>query len=300
MLKKFKSLPLIRNKNGAKDIILSSLILSILIAMVRILSLEYNIFFIVMMRNFFGLILTMPSIIKDKTNIFKTTNLKLHIIRSANGTISMFCWFKAVSLLPLCEAVALSFLTPIATIIASALIFNEKISKKISLVCISSFIGVLIILRPGFNEFNLGYLFSFLSIILWTISNLITKTMTKTSSPKLIVANMNFFQFIISIPLALPYLEPVKDSDILEFFILGVLSNFSYKLIAKAYCRNNLANLQPFDFTRLIFTSIIAYFVFGEKFDLWVWIGALIILFSLIILVKNWSKKLQKGLEDNS
>jgi S-adenosylmethionine uptake transporter len=124
--------------------------------------------------------------------------------------------------------------------------------------------------------------------------------MTKTSSPKLIVANMNFFQFIISIPLALPYLEPVKDSDILEFFILGVLSNFSYKLIAKAYCRNNLANLQPFDFTRLIFTSIIAYFVFGEKFDLWVWIGALIILFSLIILVKNWSKKLQKGLEDNS
>lgn len=300
MLKKFKSLPLIRNKNGAKDIILSSLILSILIAMVRILSLEYNIFFIVMMRNFFGLILTMPSIIKDKTNIFKTTNLKLHIIRSANGTISMFCWFKAVSLLPLCEAVALSFLTPIATIIASALIFNEKISKKISLVCISSFIGVLIILRPGFNEFNLGYLFSFLSILLWTISNLITKTMTKTSSPKLIVANMNFFQFIISIPLALPYLEPVKDSDILEFFILGVLSNFSYKLIAKAYCRNNLANLQPFDFTRLIFTSIIAYFVFGEKFDLWVWIGALIILFSLIILVKNWSKKLQKGLEDNS
>ena len=300
MLKKFKSLPLIRNKNGAKDIILSSLILSILIAMVRILSLEYNIFFIVMMRNFFGLILTMPSIIKDKTNIFKTANLKLHIIRSANGTISMFCWFKAVSLLPLCEAVALSFLTPIATIIASALIFNEKISKKISLVCVLSFIGVLIILRPGFNEFNFGYLFSFLSILLWTISNLITKTMTKTSSPKLIVANMNFFQFMISIPLALPYLEPVKDSDILEFFTLGVLSNFSYKLIAKAYCRNNLANLQPFDFTRLIFTSIIAYFVFGEKFDLWVWVGALIILFSLIILVKNWSKKLQKGLEDNS
>ncbi len=298
MLKKFRHLT--RNKNGTKDIILSSLILSIIIAMVRILSLDYNIFFIVMMRNFFGLILTMPSIIKDKTNIFKTTNLKLHIIRSANGTISMFCWFKAVSILPLSEAVALSFLTPIATIIASALFFKEKISRKIFLVCILSFSGVLIILRPGFNEFNSGYIFSFLSVLLWTISNLVTKIMTKTSSPKLIVANMNFFQFIISIPLAMPYFEPVKDNDILEFFILGILSNFSYKLIAKAYCRNNLANLQPFDFTRLIFTSIIAYFIFAEKFDLWVWVGALIILFSLIILVKNWSKKFQKGLEDNS
>lgn len=300
MLRKFKTLPLIRNKNGVKDIILSCLILSILIAMVRTLSLEYNIFFIVMMRNFFGLILTMPSVVKEKTNIFKTKNLKLHIIRSANGTISMFCWFKAVSLLPLCEAVALSFLTPIATIIASSWFFNEKISKKISLVCALSFVGVLIILRPGFNQLSIGYLFSFLSILLWTISNLITKTMTKTSSPKLIVANMNFFQFLISIPLALPYLEPVADNDILEFFILGILSNFSYKLIAKAYCRNNLGNLQPFDFTRLIFTSIIAYFIFDEKFDLWVWVGAMIILASLIMLVKNWPKKLQKGLEDNS
>lgn len=300
MLKKIKFSPLILNKNGVKDIILSSLILSILIAMVRILSLEYNIFFIVMMRNFFGLILTMPSVVKEKTNIFKTKNLKLHIIRSANGTISMFCWFKAVSLLPLCEAVALSFLTPIATIIASTWFFKEKISKKVSLVCASSFIGVLIILRPGFNQLSLGYLFSFLSILLWTISNLITKTMTKTSSPKIIVANMNFFQFIISVPLALPYLEPVADNDILEFFILGILSNFSYKLIAKAYCRNNLGSLQPFDFTRLIFTSIIAYLIFDEKFDLWVWVGAMIILASLIMLVKNWPKKLQKGLEDNS
>ena len=66
----------------------------------------------------------------------------------------MFFWFYAVNSLPLSEAVSLSFLTPIITTIASMIFLKEKVSKNIFMASFISFIGVIIILRPGFHKFD--------------------------------------------------------------------------------------------------------------------------------------------------
>jgi len=289
-----------QNYRGIFEIILSCFLLSIVVALVRHLNQNFHIFFIVMMRNLFGLIFLLPQFIKNRGTIFQTKNIYLHVFRGGNGTISMFFWFYAVNSLPLSEAVSLSFLTPIVTTIASMIFLKEKVSKNIFLASFISFIGVIIILRPGFHKFDEGYIFSFCSIIFWTISNLIVKTMTKTDKPRTIVAHMTFFMFIFSMPFAIPYLAPLDFMSFFEFFILGAISNISYKLIAEAYSKNDLAILQPFDFSRLIFTSFVAYFIFDEKLDIWVFIGSLIILCGLILIVKKKSIKSQKKPVQNS
>jgi len=289
-----------QNYRGIFEITLSCFLLSIVVALVRHLNQNFHIFFIVMMRNLFGLIFLLPQFIKNRGTIFKTKNIYLHVFRGGNGTISMFFWFYAVNSLPLSEAVSLSFLTPIVTTIASMIFLKEKVSKNIFMASFISFIGVIIILRPGFHKFDEGYIFSFCSIIFWTISNLIVKTMTKTDKPQTIVAHMTFFMFIFSMPFALPYLAPLNFTAFVEFFILGIISNISYKLIAEAYSKNELSILQPFDFSRLIFTSLVAYFIFDEKLDIWVFVGSLIILFGLILIVKKKSAKSKKNLVQNS
>lgn len=289
-----------QNYNGIFEIILSCFLLSIVVALVRHLNEHFHIFFIVMMLNFFGLIFLLPQFIKNRGTIFQTKNIYLHVFRGGNGTISMFFWFYAVNSLPLSEAVSLSFLTPIITTIASMIFLKEKVSKNIFMASFISFIGVIIILRPGFHKFDEGYIFSFCSIIFWTISNLIVKTMTKTDKPQTIVAHMTFFMFIFSMPFALPYLAPLNFIAFFEFLALGVISNISYKLIAEAYSKNDLSILQPFDFSRLIFTSLVAYFIFDEKLDIWVFFGSLIILFGLILIVKKKSLKSQKKLVRNA
>jgi len=289
-----------QNYRGIFEITLSCFLLSIVVALVRHLNQNFHIFFIVMMRNLFGLIFLLPQFIKNRGTIFKTKNIYLHVFRGGNGTISMFFWFYAVNSLPLSEAVSLSFLTPIVTTLASMIFLKEKVSKNIFMASFISFIGIIIILRPGFHKFDEGYIFSFCSIIFWTISNLIVKTMTKTDKPQTIVAHMTFFMFIFSMPFALPYLAPLNFTAFVEFFILGIISNISYKLIAEAYSKNELSILQPFDFSRLIFTSLVAYFIFDEKLDIWVFVGSLIILFGLILIVKKKSAKSQKKLVQNS
>jgi S-adenosylmethionine uptake transporter len=289
-----------QNYRGIFEITLSCFLLSIVVALVRHLNQNFHIFFIVMMRNLFGLIFLLPQFIKNRGTIFQTKNIYLHVFRGGNGTISMFFWFYAVNSLPLSEAVSLSFLTPIVTTIASMIFLKEKVSKNIFMASFISFIGVIIILRPGFHKFDEGYIFSFCSIIFWTISNLIVKVMTKTDKPQTIVAHMTFFMFIFSMPFALPYLAPLNFTAFIEFFILGIISNISYKLIAEAYSKNELSILQPFDFSRLIFTSFVAYFIFDEKLDIWVFVGSLIILFGLILIVKKKSTKSQKKLVQNT
>lgn len=284
---------------GAPEIILSCLLLSIVVVLVRDLSYKFHISFIIAVRNIVGLLILMPQIIKHRRTISKSQNIYLNILRSANGTVSMFIWFLTITYLPLSEAVSLSFLTPIFTVLASIFFFKEKISKNIFYACLLSFVGVLIILRPGFNNLNIGYLFSLLSIIFWTISNLIVKTMTKTDKTRNIVAQMTFFMLIFSLPFALPHIQKIDNISLIKFIFLGIFSNISYRLIAQAYKKSSLAVLQPLDFSRLIFTSLIAYFIFNEKLDLWVFIGSLIILLGLILTLKKESKTRQKLLAQN-
>lgn len=287
---------------GVPEIIFTCFLLSIIITLVRDLNQKYHIFYIVMMRNFIGIIILIPQFIKYKKSLFKTKNIHLHIFRGANGTISMFLWFSAIISLPMSEAISLSFLTPIATTLASKYFLKERVNKNIFKSCIIGFIGVLIIIRPGFNEFKHGYIFCFGSIISWTISNLTVKTMTKTDKTRNIVAQMTIFMFLFSLPFAIPNIEKIDSVSLVKFLFLGIISNLCYKLIAQAYRKNDLSVLQPFDFSRLIFTSIIAYFVFNEKPDLAVFIGSGVILMGIILSLKkdnitNEKKLAQKATE---
>jgi drug/metabolite transporter (DMT)-like permease len=283
--------------SGVPEIIICSLFLSIMVAIVRDLGATYHIFFIVLMRNIFGTLILIPKFLKHQKTLFSSKNIYLHFLRSANGTISMFLWFYAIVLLPISEAISLSFLTPLITTLASSFFLNEKVNKNIFIACFISFIGVLIILRPGFNEFKIGYIFCFGSILLWTLSNLIVKTMTKTDKTRNIVAQMTIYMLIFSIPFALPYLQAISFVAGVKFLILGILSNQCYRLIAQAYKKNDLAVLQPFDFSRLIFASIIAYIFFGETPDFFVFLGSLIILIGILISIKKPTKKHKKALQ---
>jgi S-adenosylmethionine uptake transporter len=269
---------------------------SILISLVRFLSQEFHIFFIVMMRNLLALLMFAPQILKNHRTILKTKKPSLHFIRGINGLFSMLLWFYAVKVLPLSEAVSLSFVTPILTTIAAIFFLKEKAQTRALAGGFLGFLGILIILRPGFREFNVAYFFSFAAMISWTFSNLTIKLMTKTEKPQTIAIYMALLIFIFSIPLALPHLQPINLVNFLAFAVLGLVSNLTVIFTAKAYAKSDLSLLQPFDFTRLIFISIISYFFFGEPIDFWVVIGSLTILCGVIIVMPKRKSVILKNL----
>jgi len=280
------------NAQGIFYAICACFFASVLIAIVRHLSHDFHIFFIVMVRNFFGLLFFVPQILNNYELVFKTTKLRLHIFRGLNGLASMIIWFHVVTILPLSEAVSISFIIPILTTIAAIFFLKEKVSSRAWIATAIGFVGILIILRPGFKEFNSVYFYSFASVILWVISNIIIKLMTKTEKPATIVTYMSLIMLLVSIPLAIPHLKALDSHSLFWFALLGLVSNFTHICVSNAYTKTDLSVVQPFDFMRLIFTVIISYFAFDEAIDFWVIMGSLVILLGIVIIMpKRFTKK---------
>jgi len=270
--------------------ILTCFLVSVMISIVRHLSGQFNVFQIVMMRNFFALVFLLPFIIKNIDQVVRTKNLKMHLLRGGNGFVGMVLWFYVITLIPLSEAVSITFIVPIITTLAAILFLKEKVNQKIWISLVVGFIGVLIIIRPGFRDLGSPYLWALLTPFVWSISNILTKKMIKTEKPESITLYLSFIVFILSIPFAAPYLKPIPIVDLLWFALLGLVSNCSYLASAICYSKVDISVVQPFDFTRLIFTAIIAYFAFGERVDLMMLIGAGVILCGSLLIIPRKSR----------
>lgn len=270
--------------------ILTCFLVSVIISVVRHLSEHFHVFQIVMMRNFFALVFLLPIVFKNIEKVVRTKHLKMHFMRGCVGLVGMMLWFYVITVIPLSEAVSITFIVPIITTSAAILFLKEKVHQKVWLSLLIGFVGVLIIVRPGFRDLQLVYLLALLTPFVWSISNIMIKKMVATEKPETITLYLSFVMFILSIPIAAPYLKPIPLTDLLWFALIGFLSNYSYIANAICYSKVDVSVVQPFDFTRLIFTAIIAYFAFNEKIDLMMLLGALVILFGSLLVVPRKSR----------
>lgn len=272
---------------GSLYAIIACASVSIIIALVKLLAKDYNISFIVMVRNFFSLAIMIPLIIRDWSIISRPKLPILNIIRSLNGFISMSIWFYAITITPLAEAVSISFIVPYLTTIAAIIFLKEKVNLKNWIAIIIGFIGVIIIIRPGFREFKTGYIFVFIAAFCWAISNILTKILSEVQKPEHLVIYLSTIMLIASIPFGINNIKPLNSYSIFLMFLIGLFSNISYYFTSLCYSKTSLAIIQPIDFSRLIFATIIGYWFFNEKVDLMVIIGSIIIMFGIIISLVN-------------
>ena len=80
--------------------------------------------------------------------MLKTRNLRSHALRSLSGTASMFCWFTALTLIPLADFTAISFTAPLFLTILAMLFLGERIHGYRWSALGIGFVGVLIMVGP--------------------------------------------------------------------------------------------------------------------------------------------------------
>ena len=125
---------------------------------VKYLSNELNIFMIAFLRCLIGLIIIFPLIMHNKFQALKSKNIKLHFFRSCINSFSMFTYFAALGIMQLEKAAAIGFSTPLFTTLLAVIILGEIIKIHRITALFIGFIGVLIIVRPGYLPLDLGTL----------------------------------------------------------------------------------------------------------------------------------------------
>ena len=265
----------------------------------RLAQSDINVFTASFLRFGIGFVIILPYLFYSKFNVYKTNNIKLHFIRGIINVPTMYVGFAALMFIPLEQIQALHFIVPIIVTFLAVFFFKEKIRFVRISALIIGLIGMLVMLRPGIIEMNIGVYMVLFSSLVWSFIIIITKFLSKNDSPITILTYqyslVTFFSFFIVI-----FFWETPSSIIFLYTFLAALSGtilhialiYSYKLV-------DLTLTQPFTFISLIWASLFGYNVFGEEPDIFTWLGAIII-FSGVLIIFYRESFLKKDISKES
>ena len=144
-------------------------------ALIRAAQYDSNVYTIGFFRFFFGLIIIFPYLVKNKFTPYKTKNFKYYVIRGLFNLPMMIFGFGALVYVPFEQFKAMHFLSPIIVVLLSFIIFREKIYLYRIFALLIGFAGMLIIVRPGIIEFNIGTIMILTSLTFWSFIIILSK-----------------------------------------------------------------------------------------------------------------------------
>jgi drug/metabolite transporter (DMT)-like permease len=155
---------------------------------------------------------------------------------------------------------------------------------------ILGFVGVLIILRPGFLEVTPEMALPVVAAAFMATAVLIVKSLSRTEAAGTVVIYMNLILTPLSLVPALFVWRWPTSPTWLHLMLLGLFAALAHLALTRAYAKADASAVLPFDYARLPLIAIIAYFAFGEVPGVWTWIGATVIVASAIYIVQRESK----------
>ena len=265
---------------------------------IKLISSDYALHEIVLVRSCVGILFTVFVFIpldNGIKNLFKK-NIVLHLLRGLGIVIANLCFFTSLITISLANAVAIFFIAPLIITLLSVVILGEKVGIKGCVAVFIGFLGVVIILRPGYGVFNFASLLPLVAALAYSLVQIMTRKMGEAEKTSKMVfyiqLNLVFFSAISGLffghgkfadpsqPtlyfLLRPWIVP-PFKDLLIMFGIGILSGMGAYCISQAYRITKAGFIAPFEYVALplsIFWSIV---VFGEWPDFVSWIGILLI-----------------------
>jgi len=187
-------------------------------------------------------------------------------------------------------ALSILFTAPLLTIISSAVILKQPISKNNIIACIFGLIGTLIIVRPASDDFNVGALYSLIGAVSFSAMLIVSHKYKKVNpyETQLFSASFSVIFYLMLIKFTVGEILIPTDFDFIKNIIpLGLLGGVFYALVQISHKYNTSQQLAPLQYIEIVSALLIDYFLVGIIPDFTTWLGISMILMSgLIITVK--------------
>ena len=273
------------NLRGILWVALSGVLFALLNVFTLIPAHHLNPFVMAFLRYFFGALILLPVVFRlGLYRSFHTNRVGLHVSRGAIHTAGMMLWFVALPLTTLAEITALGFTGPIFVTIGAALFLAEDVRLRRWIAVFVGFAGAMIIIRPGFSALHLGVICILVSTPIFSASNLISKALARTDSSTTIVIWQNIVIVVCALPVALWFWQTPTPVDILWFLLAGAAGTLGHICQQRGYQLADITLLQPIGFLSLIWNTMLGYFLFFQKPDVWTFVGAAVIFASALYI----------------
>jgi len=232
------------------------------------------------------------------TELFRTPRLKMQLARGALLPISSLCFFSALKYLPLAEATAINYGTPILVIILAVVFLGEKMTRPRIALVLAGIAGMFLIVRPGSVVFQSAALWAIGSAIFYGTFQIMTRILAGEDSRVLLLypALVGTAMLTALLPfLGIGYGMPLKDAGLMV--VAGLLGTFGHFLFILAFQRAPASALSPFTYMQLVFAIIIGWAIFGSFPDAWT-IAGMVVIGGSGLLITLHERRRAKGLEE--
>lgn len=265
------------NVRGIVCMLAATVLFTIMGASARYVSDRIHPFEVVFFRNAFGFVLLLPLVLSYGLRHFRTQRFGLHAARAAGHVAEMTIYFVGLTMIQYAQVQALTFTTPLFTALLAVLILRERIHARRIVALAIGFLGAMIVLRPGFVPVDTGSLLILLSALGWAGVILIVKQLTRTESSITITAWMIVLMSPVSLIPALFVWQWPTPAEWTWLAVAGIAGTLGQLLVTQAFRVADTMAVMPFDFTKLIWASLLGFLVFDEVPSIFTWIGGVII-----------------------
>ncbi|MEP1767382.1 MAG: DMT family transporter [Sulfitobacter sp.] len=241
---------------------------------------------------------------------FKANNILGHVWRGLIGTSAMIMTFGGLALLPLPEVTAIGYATPIFTVIFAALLLGERVRLFRFCAVALGLVGVLIVIAPRLS-FDQGYsymatvgaLMILSASILRALVQIHLRRLVQTESTSAIVFYFSLTATTLSLmtlPLGWVFPTPVLawvSPNLATFGLViaaGTIAGFAQIMVTASYRFGSASMLAPFDYSSMIFATLIGWFIFDEIPTSAILIGATLVIIGGVLII--WRER-QLGLD---
>jgi drug/metabolite transporter (DMT)-like permease len=259
-------------------ITLSGFVFTIIIVSVRKVTLDLPVLEAVFFRSLFGLAFMVPWLIRHGPNAaLGTKRIGLFAIRGTIAFFVTFLYFTAAGLIPIADLTSITFTRPIFGAVAAIFILGELVGPRRWSAIIIGFMGMLIIVRPGFEEVSLGALCILVAVLMQTGNTMVVKILTRTEHPDTIA----IYHAIFMLPLALLSAIYVWQTPTLEqlgwLVVIGAFGILNQRMVTRAFAIADASLVLALGYIRLPVAALMGFIIFQEVPVIWVWIGGTII-----------------------
>ncbi len=257
-------------------------------AIAKYLSSELPFFQITWARYFFTVFIVLPLMFFFFKNQLKwSENPKLQFYRGLTLFFANICFFYSISIISMAKALTLAFVAPLITTTFSPFFLGEKVGIRRWSAVIVGFIGILIVIRPGFIEFNLASFAAVGTGCFYGIYLIITRKLHSTDSPLLTLLLTGVVGTIIG-----SFIVPVVwvNPNFVQWswlILMGLFACLGHILLIYSLKYADASKLAPFGYIEIIPNLILGYFFFNDFLDIWSFLGLFIIVFSGLYVIRR-------------
>ena len=205
---------------------------------------------------------------------------KLQIFRGLILLSANICFFYAISVISLAKALTLAFIAPLIVTAFSPILLGEKVGFRRWTAVAVGFIGSLIVIRPGFLEFNLASMAALSTGFFYGFYLIITRKLSTSDNPLLTLLITGMVgALLVSLIIPFYWVKPTLNQWSLMAGI-GVFACIGHLFLILSLKYADASKLAPLGYTEIIPNVIIGYYFFSELPDNWTYLGLFIIVLS--------------------